>query len=245
MLNLISRFFNRGAPPPKDQLLRLSDSASFGSVQETFKIATWNLWKQRHEKFYPEFTDLWAKTDILCGQEFWMKNSFLGINASVFFGANFNYKGHYAGQITASRFDTQLAFAQLSLYKELFLGSQKGVLITQYDIWGRNERLLVINIHGLLTRGLKEWKQLVDYGFFVASNHSGPVVYLGDFNTKDKERADYLSQKARDCDFTEHYSPMQARYDRILTRNIERLSYKVLELESSNHPAILLEAKVI
>lgn len=243
MFNLVTRFWNRGKPKPAEHLKRLSDSSPLHMLPQRFRIATWNMYKQRGDGYYQDFADLWDKCDILAGQEYWLKHSFLGVNASTFFGANFSYKGHFTGQVTISKADTELAIAYHSNHAEAFLGSHKGMLVTSYKIDGRKDNLLVINIHGLLTRSTKQWQQLVDWGFFVASFHKGPVVYLGDFNTKNAERSELLDRLATKNDFWRTHALGQAKFDAVLTRGLEITSYKALNYESSNHPAILLEVE--
>jgi endonuclease/exonuclease/phosphatase (EEP) superfamily protein YafD len=102
--------------------------------------------------------------------------------------ANLHIDKVYFGVMTASIPSINRSTAYLSQNREILIGPKKSFLLTTYDIEPKQE-LMIINIHGLNFRGLHKYAAELDYVKKIASNHVGPLIIAGDFNSWSQSRS--------------------------------------------------------
>jgi endonuclease/exonuclease/phosphatase (EEP) superfamily protein YafD len=163
---------------------------------EKFSVVIWNILKAKKRKFPREFKSF-GKVDAFMLQEVSLVSDFFKSyeayeNHEIHFGASFSQKkrrkriesGTAISSIVRPVDSGMMRTTQL----EPFVKTPKVVTWMKLPFQGKEETLLLVNIHGLnLTKNrdfraqMQECKKLID-------RHSGPVIFAGDFNTSDLEK---------------------------------------------------------
>lgn len=153
-------------------------------------MLSWNIYKGRKKNWQEDFQRLHAIYDILLLQE--AKINFKSADLSQYdpdyswvFGESFalNKCGSSCGVLTGSRIHSQHAFNRHGPIREPLLNTPKSSIFSFYPIAAAEDPLLMINAHFINFRNLKAFlKQLeqIEQGL---AQHSGPVLFAGDFNT--------------------------------------------------------------
>ncbi len=74
----------------------------------------------------------------------------------------------------------------------------KTTLITTYKLLPSNKLILVVNVHGINMVNLGEYKAQLFEIINNISGHNGPIIFAGDFNTRNKERLSFLLRELKD-----------------------------------------------
>jgi endonuclease/exonuclease/phosphatase (EEP) superfamily protein YafD len=97
------------------------------------------------------------------------------------------------GVMTAS---TAVPLVQCNLSsREPLLLTPKATIVTEYALAGRDETLLVINIHAVnFSLGMRAFVEQLGIAAAVLERHAGPVIFSGDFNTWRQARFDFVQE---------------------------------------------------
>ena len=98
------------------------------------------------------------------------------------------------GVVTASSQNPEEFFALKSPNTEPVTNTPKMALVTQYKIPESSETLMVINIHGINFVPFAHYKNQINQIAKVIKDHTGPVIFAGDFNSHIEERVIYLKK---------------------------------------------------
>ena len=107
-----------------------------------------------------------------------------------------------SGVLTMSTVDpiTQCSFVST----EPFLRTPKATNITQFGLEGREETLVVVNMHAVnFSFGLKSFRRQFDEVRQTLSRHEGPVILSGDLNTWRQGRLAVVTELAADLGLVE------------------------------------------
>ncbi len=102
-----------------------------------------------------------------------------GISTATSF---FNNGDGRTGVATISKYTAEEYFFQRSRYREPIIKTPKVVLLTKYRL-ENNEQLLIANIHAVNFVTSIELTDQIRNVVKVIQEHTGPVIFAGDFNT--------------------------------------------------------------
>ncbi|MGR8949760.1 MAG: endonuclease/exonuclease/phosphatase family protein [Gammaproteobacteria bacterium] len=135
---------------------------------------------------------------------------------------------------------------------EPWLRTPKASLITQYQLVGSKERLLVANVHSInFSIGVAAFAKQLKQIKHVLAAHNGPIILAGDFNTWNPRRMAILERLATRL----RLKPAQFRVDRrrtvfnrpvshIYTRGLKLNDSVTLPVMTSDHNPIVAEFSV-
>lgn len=137
-------------------------------------------------------------------------------------------------------------------HKEPWLRSPKASLITRYAIGDVDTELLVANIHGInFTLGVHAYRQQIEDLKNIISEHRGPVIIAGDFNSWSKKRNRVLAEvfeqlQLKQVEFESSYRKAFLGHplDHVYFRGLEIKSRRVHQLDSSDHNPIQVNFRV-
>ncbi len=218
-------------------------------LHQVFTAVSWNVHKFKREGAFDDLGRLAKEADLLLLQE-----SMAGLHFEEFFSSLGDWLWSAAisfftdrsaprrstGVATGGKFHPSATLGLRSSDREPFTDTPKMILITRYKIEGREEELLVANIHGLNFVRTKKYSRQIDQLEEVLSAHSGPMIVAGDFNTHLPSRERRI-QRLMDRHHLQHLQfinqrPQWLRLDHIFFRGVEPLVSKVLyDVRTSDH----------
>jgi endonuclease/exonuclease/phosphatase (EEP) superfamily protein YafD len=250
---------NRFIIPPLEESFLV-----FGSHQEklmsakSIKIFVWNLYKGDKKNWSSDFQQLVKGHDILLLQEGYLNNNMRKIFESsdqyrYEMAVSFIYKNEQAatGTVLGSRFPSHRSGFIRSEFFEPFIKTPKTMTYAFYPFQEKAESLLVINIHAINFSNFDGFKRQIDQAIELISNHSGPIVFGGDFNTRTKQRLDYLKKKLAEYNLAElpfrndvRTSVVGLPLDHVFVRNLLIKDSQVLKtVKTSDH--LPLQAELV
>jgi endonuclease/exonuclease/phosphatase (EEP) superfamily protein YafD len=208
-------------------------------------LVSWNIYKEQRPGWEQDLSALSHDADVLLLQEaylkpglrHWLQDQDLDWDM----GPAFDYRGVPTGVITAGRGEAEVNCSMLRHEPYIYL--PKAVLISYYPIRGRQEMLLVANIHGInFTLGPKSLGQQLEAAREIIQHHQGPVILAGDFNTWSVKRQQILEQVAAELGLQpvtfEGQMPamhMGRVVDHIYFRGMTQRDSRVIAVKSSDH----------
>ncbi len=187
-----------GATLPSGYLLPMwpypEDAAA---LPQQFELLCWNTYKRAEA--IRELQEHGEDPDVICLQEWSSSMPRNGISADNIVPGS-TYGGHFGrswrlpfgqatGVATLSRVRPSTMQYQRSWWRELWFFTPKCALATTYPIEGRDEELLVVNIHAIQIQWLTYMlREQVGGLRDIVANHEGPVIVCGDFNTWRRDR---------------------------------------------------------
>jgi endonuclease/exonuclease/phosphatase (EEP) superfamily protein YafD len=169
----------------------------------SIKVLVWNIHKEGNSRDWVEdYENIYEnkKPDIIILQEARLNT---GLKYAIhrtskemgwIFSPNIKETNHdtYSGVLTASEAKPYEKYSQTTEGLEPVFKTPKTTLITTYKLSPSNKLLLVVNIHGLVMANLEEYKAQLSEIVNNISGHKGPIIFAGDFNTRNKERLIFL-----------------------------------------------------
>lgn len=162
-------------------------------------MVSWNIYKERRPGWESDLSTLSQNVDVLVLQEaylqpglrHWLHDSHLNWDM----GPAFDYRGIPTGVITAGKGKADVNCSMIR--HEPFIYLPKAVLISYYPIRGKQESLLVANVHGInFSPGPARLGEQLQAIREIIQHHAGPVILAGDFNTWSKKRLQVLERIA-------------------------------------------------
>jgi endonuclease/exonuclease/phosphatase (EEP) superfamily protein YafD len=207
-------------------------------------VVNWNIQKGRNTEWVGELGAIGARPDLLILQEASVKTKVWqelvpGHRSS--FAEGFGPDWSPSGVMTVSAADP-LTECELVAHEPWF-GTRKATLITEYALSGTDQTLLVVNIHGInFALGISHLEEQFAQARAVISEHEGPVVFSGDFNTWRRQRAKVLAEmlealglRALDFDVDHRKRFFGWALDHIYVRGLHYERATTLESEASDH----------
>jgi endonuclease/exonuclease/phosphatase (EEP) superfamily protein YafD len=116
-------------------------------------------------------------------------------------------------------------------------------VVTEYGLTNSDQTLLVVNMHVVnFTFGIHDFREQIQQALSVLTNHTGPVLLSGDFNTWHRRRAAILKemtaeQNLRMVDFDEDHRKrfLGQPLDHVYIRGLEVLEATTRTVDSSDH----------
>lgn len=240
--------------PPDSQVLKKFSTGSQENLDSNrFRVLAWNLYKGRKPNFRQAFLKLTQDADVILTSESVdsdpVQSSKLSIQGMGWdFATNFLMKDNVGtGVSVGSRAVARDVRFSRTDDLEPFVKSPKAIIMATFGIPGFQQRLLAISIHGInwdddealgrqLRKILPELKK-----------HKGPIVFAGDYNTKNQIRVDIAKQVLGEAGLkrVSWDNPTQGKQlDDAFVRGVEvhsaRLIHDYVD-DGSDHPAIDLD----
>ena len=208
LLILIIFISSCGLIPARGIIIEENTFSTKSLNDSSIKVLDWNIhkegnsrdWIEDYDKIYKD-----KKPDIIVFQE-------AGLNAGLkqalrtgkemgwIFSSNIEERNHgtYSGVLTASKARPSEQYSITTEGLEPIVKTPKTTLITTYKLSPSNKLLLVVNIHGLVMTNFEEFKAQIFEIVNTISGHNGPIIFAGDFNTRNKERSSFLVRELKD-----------------------------------------------
>jgi endonuclease/exonuclease/phosphatase (EEP) superfamily protein YafD len=229
-------------------------SDSPGLDPDSISVLNWNVYKGQRESWVSDFRRYSHKHDVVTMQEARLDDglkSMLGKEHKYWaLNAAFNHHNKATGVMTASRVKPVYSCGLRTA--EPLIRLPKTSLISYYPVEGASEKLLVANIHGInFSIGVDVYKQQLEKLYSVISNHAGPVVLAGDFNTWSDERMQVVNDIAQRLSLESLYYENHNRtsflgnvLDHVFYRGLEPLEQETWQVASSDHNPIRVDFRM-
>lgn len=223
-----------------------SDSIEPGRIG----LLNWNIKKGSMQNWDTDLSDLAIGKELVILQEA-VRNTEFKEQLVDFtynsFSPGYSTKNATTGVATFSK-RKPISECKLSVV-EPWLRSRKATSITEYAITGREETLLVVNVHVVnFSIGLVQYKNQINQVRHVLSMHKGPVILSGDFNTWRQKRMDVVNKLIRDLEFFSVQTDNGHRktfnghpLDHVFVRGLSVASTETIKVTSSDHNPISVE----
>ena len=240
-------------PGPDENIETTFGTPTQSKLPASFKVLVWNVYKGRKENWHEDFSRVAPSLDLALIQEIKlddpMKEALLSMNGAEWvMGTSFFMKDMIrTGDGIGSRVKPVSSEVLRTPDLEPFVKSPKLTIFTEYPIENSTETLLVATLHAINFRKTEGMVHQVQQAQEVIRAHRGPVLYAGDFNTKNDSRLTVLDQMTSEVGLSRvpiedepesRKTPLDHAYIRGLKVNQARI---VSELISSDHPAIELD----
>lgn len=237
---------------------------------DSIKIMTWNTREGNRFHLFKNWwgdRDAWEKdylklaygNDIVLLQEIYLDKEMLGALALIadqkklewFSAISYRYRRDRVATGVLTLTGVEASRALCFRVTEPLLRTPKATLFTWYPLKGRDDLLLVVNVHGIVMgRGSYE-EQLARIKQKIQS-HQGPLLLAGDFNAYTNKRAQVLSEWLADLHLNSvfnslerevtHFNFNEKPFDHIFYRGLRLKNEAVIPpVETSDHNPVLAE----
>ena len=185
-----------------------------------------------------------GEPDLMIFQEASLNTNAWGVVASDqyrSFAPGYRTKRSVTGVMTVSAAQPLTQCNLVSL--EPWLRSRKATLITEYGLTGTDQTLLVVNTHAVnFTFGVRVFQEQIRQLQSVMSEHPGPILLSGDFNTWRGRRSKILHEMAEslglamlDYDEDHRKRAFGQPLDHIYVRGLQVINATTRRVGSSDH----------
>lgn len=222
------------------------------------KIAVWNTFKGRRERYYDFLAEKTADAELILLQEFRhdpfleashrdiFKNRDAGMAVSFYTRPN---QASPTGVCTVSSTRSTNTLFLLSRYLEPVTKTPKMAMCTSYPVEQADclpeQSLLVLNSHGINFRLRKPFlDQMLQFQEHLR-HHQGPIILVGDFNTWEKGRVRILDTVARSIGLTHIRFPIGIKsvsgheLDRVYVRGGQAVQQRVFANPAASDHSLL------
>jgi endonuclease/exonuclease/phosphatase (EEP) superfamily protein YafD len=208
-------------------------------------VLNWNIYKGQRENWAEDFKRYSYKHDVILIQEAYLREDLKSIlqdgHQHWALNAAFDYEDSVTGVMTASLVKPLSLCGQRAT--EPLIRFPKTSLVSYYPIAGMKDNLLVANIHGInFTLGVDAYQQQLDSLYRLMKQHTGPIVFAGDFNTWSAERMQIVkaianSLSLESLDYTNHNrtSMFGNALDHVFYRGLQPVEHDTWHVTSSDH----------
>ncbi len=216
----------------------------------SFRLLNWNSYKGRNTIWQEDLERLSSQSDLVVLQEGYLTDDLQDLlnkkQYSWDIAKAFTYKDIYTGVLTASRVKPDFLCSFRA--PEPLSRIPKTVLITRYPLSGTDEYLIIANIHMInFSLGLADYRAQLEKTAEVLSQHRGPLIISGDFNSWNADRKRILADitqelGAKEVVFdTDHRTTfMGQRLDHIFYRKLVPLEALTEKVTTSDHNPMLV-----
>lgn len=228
----------------RDALSRPVTGATGELDPGNIRLVTWNIQKNDSPAWKIDFDALVGDMDLLLLQEASLRTlaiSTLDRRRYGSFAPGYRRAGEVTGVLTLSKIKpmTQCSFVSL----EPVLRTPKATGITQYALNSTDATLVVVNVHAInFSLGLAAFRGQFERIGEVLSEHRGPVILAGDFNTWRAARMTVVEELAARLDLKplQFDEDQRVRFlghplDHIYVRGLSAIATSTLSVNTSDH----------
>ena len=213
------------------------------------RILNWNIQKQNNPQWHSDFSSLSNNIDLVLFQEVHFEENFLSLfeeNWTHSFARGFSTGRRTTGVMTLSSVG-HLSHHQFAVNEPL-LRTPKATNITTYGLAGRNDTLMVINLHAVnFSLGMNSYQRQLAKVAKQLGRHQGPVIFAGDFNTWHPRRERLIRELAQHAGLDEvsfeedHRTTVFGKHlDYIFVRGLKAIEAVTHRVNSSDHNPMLV-----
>ncbi len=201
-------------------------------------ILVWNIYKQGKENWQSALNLLSVDKQLLLLQEASLTEPFKQWLVDGNWISNqvsaFKALGSGAGVINIAQKLPEKACAYTST--EPWLRLPKSALYSQYRL-SDGSTLAVVNIHAInFTVGTDEYRSQISALEILLKQHSGPILFAGDFNSWNEYRVDAMKQALQDAHLQEVAFEPDHRTQFITGQRLDHVFYRGLVLKNAEAP---------
>lgn len=201
--NPVSRYFRK--VPIEDAHLTWGSASGSSLPSKALSVLVWNVKKGARPEFNSDFTKFGKDKDIFLVQEAFTAPFFIELLSSFRdyqwdLGISFTYRLYNddgTGNMIGARVKPSWVKVEHTFDLEPVTETPKTTAYAKYPIEGSQKELLVISIHGLNFTGSKAFSRHLSQVYSNVTDHDGPVILAGDFNTRTKQRMREVQALAR------------------------------------------------
>ncbi|MGB6289295.1 MAG: endonuclease/exonuclease/phosphatase family protein [Desulfobulbales bacterium] len=217
---------------------------------QSFRVLNWNSYKGSNTIWQEELERLSSLSDLVLLQEGYLTDDLQDLlnkkQYSWDIAKAFTYKEIYTGVLTASKVKPDFLCSFRA--SEPLSGIPKTVLITRYPLSGTDEFLVIANIHMInFSFDLADYRTQLEKAVEVVSQHRGPLIISGDFNSWNKKRRKLLADIMQELgaeevvfDTDQRSTFMGQRVDHIFYRKLVPLEALTEKVTTSDHNPMLV-----
>ncbi len=201
-------------------------------------VLVWNIYKQSKDNWQSALNLLSADKQLLLLQEASMTKPFKQWLVAGNWISNqvsaFKALGSGAGVINIAQKLPEKACAYTST--EPWLRLPKSALFSQYRL-STGDTLAVVNIHAInFTVGTDEYRSQISALEALLKQHSGPIVFAGDFNSWSEYRVEAMKQILRAANLKEVVFEPDHRTQFITGLRLDHVFYRGLVVKNAKAP---------
>ena len=208
------------------------------------RMVNWNIHRGSDPAWTADLATMTGEPDLMIFQEASLNSHAWGVVASDqyrSFAPGYRTKRSVTGVMTVSAAQPLTQCNLVSL--EPWLRSRKATLITEYGLTGTDQTLLVVNTHAVnFTFGVRVFQEQIRQLQSVMSEHPGPILLSGDFNTWRGRRSKILHEMAEslglamlDYDEDHRKRAFGQPLDHIYVRGLQVIDATTRRVGSSDH----------
>jgi endonuclease/exonuclease/phosphatase (EEP) superfamily protein YafD len=231
---------------------------SYLESEKEYNVLVWNIFKGARDNFSRVFSDTAPKHDFILLQEADRNDRFNFLLLELFFyefsmSQSFINDGIGTGVAMVSRFKSDQIHWLRSEGREPVIKTPKMIQINTYEIMGRDDRLMMVNIHGInFVRNGAFNKQILQLAKAI-DHHKGPILVGGDFNTWSNKRLNFLKKTISKQNLKKvifDNSKVLKKFlgnvlDHVFVRGLNVIKARADKLKNaSDHAAMLLKVKL-
>lgn len=244
-------------PLPAEVLYSAGHSALTELPSTRLRVLAWNVYKGKKKDFPEVFSILSKNKDVILLSEATTGDTVapslvelpgFGWNlAASFLMKNGIGSGAAIGSMAGAR---NVRFYRTNEV-EPFVFTPKTIIVGEYAIAGRAETLLVLSIHGINWAGNSALERQLRMVLPDLKAHQGPIIFAGDFNTKNKERIVLTEQVLAEAGLQRvpwEKPNYEKQLDDAYTRGIKVHNVQFITDYvdiGSDHPAIDLDVEIL
>ena len=219
-----------------------------GLDPENIALLNWNIYKGNGEGWQKDLSSFAQNHDVMTIQEAYLDDELSGLltanNFNWVMNTAFYMGGTAAGVMTVANSNAIHSCGFKN--REPIIRLPKSTLVSYYNIDGRNNKLLVANIHGInFTLGLTAYREQLLQLFESVQHHDGPMIIAGDFNSWSDDRMSEVMQLVSKLALSSLEYPVNNKthvfgnaIDHVFYRQLEPVEKKVWQVSSSDHNPI-------
>ena len=231
---------NYRIPSPPEVLLNLSSYPS-SNLPKKIDILIWNAYKAKIAGWKEDYKKLIKGKELGLIQEYHSERmSFLnedpsgGYDLAISFFMPFQYSS--TGVTTFSVANPITKNYDRSFYREPVTNTPKMSLITRYGLEECDHQVLVINTHAINFVSAKKWQHQMDNLTKIVTNHQGPVMWGGDFNTWTEKKLKSLESLVKKTGLKMIRKYENDQRQRTFGNPLDHVLYRQLELTKAKVP---------
>jgi len=208
------------------------------------ELFVWNMQKGNHPDSFSDLSRLAAGKDLVLIQEARLEQEPVGaLNDARYWSFAPGYKTDSAstGVMTLST-AAPLTHCRMT-DREPWLRSPKAISITHFGLESTEETLAVVNVHAVnFTIGTADFQRQLKKVVAALTDHQGPVILAGDFNTWRDQRMDILYSIAERLELDElsfendnRVTPFGSIVDHVFVRGLNPVEASTEIVDSSDH----------
>ncbi|MES2802483.1 MAG: endonuclease/exonuclease/phosphatase family protein [Bdellovibrionota bacterium] len=215
-------------------------------------ILSWNIYKGRNAEYKKSFAALAKNRDLIMLSEATtgspVSDSLKMPGFEWHLAASFDMKNDIAA---GTALGSQARPHNVHYYRtkdiEPFVKSPKATVLASYAIPGSSKKLLAISIHGINWDGDAALERQLNMILPELKAHDGPIVFAGDFNTKNASRVALTKRILASAGLKQvpWENPIKKKQlDDAFTRGITVKRARFIHDKGSDHPAIDLQIEL-